>query len=69
MDEFVLGGDTGEVLEEVESFCYLGDVVDRDSGAERAVNMKVAAAWSKWREIAGLLCNRGIRCLVEAEFI
>ena len=61
MDEFVLGVDTGEVLEEMESFCYLGDVVDKGAEVERAVHMRVAAAWSKWREIAGLLYNRCIR--------
>ena len=47
-------------IEEVESFCYLGDVLDREGGAERAVRARVAAAWKKWREISSLLCNRGI---------
>ena len=48
------------VIEEVETFTYLGDVVDRSAGAERAVRRRVATAWSKWREIAGLLCKRRI---------
>ena len=38
-------------------FCYLGDVLDSEGGAERA---RVAAAWGKWREILGLLLNKGI---------
>ena len=44
----------------MESFCYLGSVLDRDGGVDRAVRLRVVAAWTKWREIAGLLCNRRI---------
>ena len=35
-------------------FCYLGDVLDSEGGAERAVRARVAAAWRKWREILGV---------------
>ena len=31
-----------------------------DSGAESAVRARIAAAWKKWREIAGILVNRNI---------
>ena len=48
------------VIEEVQTLIYLGDVVDCDGGMERAVRGRLAAAWSKWREIAGLLCNKRI---------
>ncbi len=48
------------VVEEVKQFCYLGDVLDSEGGVERAVRMRVSAAWSKWREIAGLLINKHI---------
>ena len=47
----------GEVLEVVEQFCYLGDVLDSEAGVERAVRARVATAWSKWREVSGLLVN------------
>ena len=47
-------------VEEVKSFCYLGDVLDRSGGAETAVRNRVACAWSKWRELSNLLTNRGI---------
>ena len=59
-EDIVLGPREEDVVREVETFCYLGDVVDRECGAERAINMRVAAGWSKWREIAGLLCNKHI---------
>lgn len=51
--------DGGE-LEEVEQFCYLGDMIDCEAGVERTVRMRVAAAWSKWREMSSLLTNHSI---------
>ena len=59
-DEIVVGPAVNDVVEEVETFCYLGSVVDREGGVERAVRARVASAWTKWREISGLLCNRRI---------
>ena len=56
-----MGKDAGEVLKEVLSFCYLRDVVNREAGIGRALHMRVAATWSEWSEIAGLLCSRGIK--------
>ncbi len=51
--------DGGE-LEEVQQFCYLGDVLDCEAGVERAVRARVAAAWRRWREISNLLINHNI---------
>ena len=48
------------VIEEVTHFCYLGDVLDRDGGAERAVRARIACGWAKWRELSSLFNNRGI---------
>ena len=50
----------GGVVGVVTQFCYLGDVLDNECGAERAVRPRVAAAWGMWREISGLLLNKGI---------
>ena len=50
----------GSTVAEVSSFCYLGDMFGPEGGAERTVKMRVAIAWSKWRELAGLLRNRSI---------
>ena len=44
----------------VTYFCFLGDVLDSEGGAERAVRARVAAAWGNWREISGLLLNKRI---------
>ena len=48
----------GQMIEEVSAFCYLGDMLERSGGVERAVRTRVAAAWNKWREISSLLVNR-----------
>ena len=50
----------GGIIEEVESFCYLGDVLDRTCSADAAASARISAAWAKWREINSLLCNKGI---------
>ena len=47
-------------LEEVSEFCYLGDMIDCEGGAERAVRHRIAVAWLKWRELKTLLCNEAI---------
>jgi hypothetical protein len=50
----------GEMVEEVKTFRYLGDVIDSEGGVERAVRARVASAWNKWREISALLRNEGV---------
>lgn len=50
----------GGVLEEVQQFCYLGDVLDCEAGVERAVRARVAVAWRRWQEMASLLVNHSI---------
>ena len=53
------GGAVG-IVGEVKQFCYLGDVLERGGGSERAIRARVGAAWGKWKEIASLLVNRSI---------
>ena len=50
----------GEVVEVVDSFCYLGDVMSCEGGVERSIKARTAAAWRKWKDIAGLLTNRHV---------
>ncbi len=49
-----------EQVEVVDGFCYLGDVVRGEGGAEAAVRARIASAWRSWREMAGLLRNQSI---------
>ena len=50
----------GEAVDEVQVFCYLGDMLDCEGGAERAVRHRISVAWFKWRELSSLLSNRSI---------
>ena len=50
----------GEQVEMVDSFCYLGDVLSTEGGVERTIKARTAAAWKKWKDLAGLLTNRHV---------
>ena len=50
----------GGEIEEVNSFCYLGEVLDTNQGAESAVRYRIFTAWDKWKELASLLVNKNI---------
>jgi len=45
-------------IETVQSFCYLGDVLQSDGGCDIAVTERVRKGWFKFRELSGVLCNR-----------
>ena len=47
-------------LPTVQSFKYLGSTLDRRGGASKDVDNRVAKAWSKWRELSGVICDKKI---------
>ena len=47
-------------LPTVQSFKYLGSTIDRGGGASKDVGNRVTKAWSKWRELSGVICNKKI---------
>ena len=47
-------------LPTVQSFKYLGSSLDRRGGASKDVDNRVAKAWSKWRELNGVICDKKI---------
>ena len=50
---------TGEdVLEDVEKFCYLGDMISCFGGASEAVSARIGSAWNKFRELSGVLVGK-----------
>ena len=53
--EFKRGED---VLEEVEKFCYLGDVISYYVGASEAKSVRMGSAWKKFREFSGVLVGK-----------
>ena len=44
-DGITLGGQ----IEEVQKFCYLGDVLDCEAGVEKAMRARLSAAWKIWQ--------------------
>ena len=41
----------------VQSFKYLGSTIDR-GGASKGEDNRVTKAWSKWRELSGVICDK-----------
>ena len=56
-------------LPTVQSFKYLGSTIDRRGGASKDVDNRVAKAWSKWRELSGVICDKKIPTKIEASDI
>ena len=49
--EFKRGED---VLEEMEKFCYLGDMISCYGGVSVTVSARIGSAWKKFREVSGV---------------
>ena len=47
-------------LPTVQSFKYLGSNIDRGGGARTYVEIRVAKAWSKCRELSGVICDKKV---------
>ena len=56
-EDFVVNG---MLLEGVEEFKYLGDVINNGGGCMRAVMGRVKAAWLSFKELGGLLSGRKV---------
>ena len=50
-------GVDGEFIERVKDFCCLVNILTSDDGTDGAVRCRMSAAWRKWKELSGLLCN------------
>jgi len=49
----------GVEFDQVDKFCYLGDMIEAGGGAEDAVRTRVRCAWNKFRELCPILTTRG----------
>ena len=47
-------------LPAVQSFKYLGSTKDRRGGASKDVESRVAKAWSKWKELSVVICEKKV---------
>ena len=48
----------GETYGYVKSFCYLGDTLDGDGGADLAATARIRTGWMKFRELLSFLTSR-----------
>ena len=51
--------ENGDTLESVGEFCYLGDMVNADDGADSAVVARIRCAWKMFRELSHILTFKG----------
>ena len=47
-----------ENLKEVESFKYLGSVLNNSGSMEREIGNRIQAGWTSWRKCAGVICDK-----------
>ena len=48
----------GISLENVDKFCYLGDMLDADGGRDSVVTARVRSAWKKFHEYLPILTGK-----------
>ncbi|CAG5043572.1 unnamed protein product [Parnassius apollo] len=49
-----IGDDT---VERTDNFRYLGSVRDASGDSDRDIKARISAAWAKWREVTGVICD------------
>ena len=47
-----------DVLEEVEKFCFLGDMISCYGDVSEAVSTRTGSAWKKFRDLSGVLVGK-----------
>ena len=47
-----------ENLKEVESFKYLGSVLNNSGSMEREIGNRIQVGWTSWRKCAGVMCDK-----------
>ena len=57
-EELQIQDANGQTLNQVKQFRYLGSVLQDRGGCEKEVKERVKSAWQKWREVAGVVCDR-----------
>jgi hypothetical protein len=68
VDENEIDLGSGVVLEQVKSFCYLGDVIGAGGGAEDASRNRVKCGWAKFHDLGCILKGRGASWSIKGKF-
>ena len=46
-------------IDVVDKFCYLGDMISAEGGAEESIATRIRCGWKKFRELLPLLTTKG----------
>ena len=57
-DRIAIQDGRGLNIKQVSTFKYLGSALSEKGGCESEVDIRIKAAWVKWREVAGVVCDR-----------
>ncbi len=58
---------SGEDLKKVTRFKYLGSIISSDGDTLPDAGARVNAAWMKWRQVTGVLCDRRMALRLKAK--
>lgn len=59
---------SGDEVSEIESFKYLGCIVQKNGGFVKNVKHRIKCEWIKWREVSGVLCDNKIPKRLKSKF-
>ena len=57
----------GEMLKRVETFQYLGSMVDETVEIEKEVSFRIQCGWNNWRKVSGVICDRRVPVTVKGK--
>ena len=66
-DPVVIVDSRGQALKQVEVFKYLGSMINAKGGCEQDINNRIKAAWQKWRDLSGLVCDKKMSVRVKGK--
>ena len=49
---------SGTPLKRAKTFTYLGSTLTNDGNCEHDVKARISSAWTKWRSLTGVLCDK-----------
>ena len=58
----------GQVVPGMDTFRYLGSILQRDGDIDEDVSHKIKAGWMKWRQASGVLCDKRVTQKLKGKF-